>query len=403
VKGLQKMILGIIIILVILGIGLYAFAPHSPATPKQVRDQAELETYLNRLVASGNPPGLSVVVVKDGQMIYNRAFGLSDTPRQMAATPETVYHWWSMTKIPTAIAILQLQEKGLLNLDDSVVQHLPWFEVVYPSAGSQPALAPVITLRHLLQHSSGLPDAIPAIFGWVHSDDAGRNQTELVRKFLPQYNKLKSIPGEKAAYTNWGYLVLGAVIEAVSGQSYESYITENILQPLSMSQTGFVYSPAMAAHEAMGSLPVVHVYTPMLPFLVDTKTLIREWQGQFFWFNRIYIDVTPSTGLIGSAPDVARLMLAYLNGGTLDGASILTPESVALMTNTPPVDQVCGLGWHMGQGPADARYIEHTGGGPGFATLMRLYPEKNLGVALLANGTNLDYAGLANLLASLDW
>jgi CubicO group peptidase (beta-lactamase class C family) len=392
------MILTLIVLVMLICGSLYAFAPHAPATPKQVNNQVELEAYLNRLVASGNPPGFSVVVVKEGQMVYNRAFGYADGPKQIAATPETVYHWWSMTKIPTAIAIMQLQEKGLLSIDDPVVKHLPWFEVVPPSAS-----APAITIRHLLQHSSGLPDAVPAIFGWVHSDDAGRNQTELVRKFLPQYNKLKSIPGEKAAYTNWGYVVLGAVIEAVSGQSYETYITENILQPLGMSRTGFVYSPAMAAHEAVGSLPVVHVYTPMLPFLLDTKALIRERQGQFFWFNRVYIDVTPSTGLIGSAPDVARLMLAYLNGGSLEGASILTPESVALMTNTPPVDKVCGLGWHMGQGPADARYIEHTGGGPGFATLMRLYPEKNLGVALLANGTNLDSAGLANLLASLDW
>jgi D-alanyl-D-alanine carboxypeptidase len=377
---------------------LYTFAPHPPATPKSVKTQAELEAYLNQLVASGSPPGLSVAIVKDGKLVYNRAFGMADGPRGVAATPETVYHWWSMTKIPTAIAILQLQEKGLLKLDDPVIQHLPWFEVIYPTANS-----PAITLRHLLQHSSGLPDVVPAIFGWIHTDEAGRNQTELVRKFLPQYNKLNAVPGVKAAYSNFNYMVLGAVIEAVSGQSYETYIVDNILAPLGMSQTGFAYSPAMSAHEAAGSLPVVHLYTPMLPFLMDTKALIRERENKFFWFNRVYIDVTPSTGLIGSAPDVGRLMLAYLNQGTLDGVSILTPESVALMTNTPPVDGVCGLGWHVGQDPTDARDLEHTGGGPGFATLMRVYPEKGLGVALLANGTALDYAGLADLLAGVNW
>ena len=390
------MFLTIILVLLVLCFGLYAFAPHPPATPKTVKTRAELEVYLNQLVTSGNPPGLSIVVVRDGQMAYNRAFGLADGPRNVAATPETVYHWWSMTKIPTAIAILQLQEKGLLNIDDAVVKHLPWFDVVYPSPDS-----PAISIRNLLQHSSGLPDTIPAMIGWVHSDDAGRNQTELVKKILPKYRTLKSRPGEKAAYSNLNYMLLGVVIEAVTGQSYESYITENILQPLGMSRTAFVYSPGMAEHEAIGTLPVVHFYTPMLPAFLDTSALIRERQGKMFWFKRVYIDTTPSTGLIGPAPDVARFMLAYLNGGTLDGISILKPETVSLMTNTAPLNGV-SLGWLVGQEPSGF-YLEHAGGGPGFATFMRLYPEKGLGVALLANGTDLDRSGLADLLAGMDW
>lgn len=390
------MTLAIVLILFVLGIGLYAFAPHPPATPKAVNDRAELEAYLERLVASGSPPGLSVVVVKDGQMVYNRAFGLADAPRNVAATPETVYHWWSMTKIPTAIAILQLQEKGLLNIEDAAVKYLPWFDVVYPSGDCPP-----ISIRNLLQHSSGLPDTIPAMIGWVHTDDSGRDQTELVKKLLPEYNKLKFKPGEKAAYSNLNYMVLGTVIEAVTGQSYENYVTENILQPLGMSQTAFVYSSTMAEHEAAGTLPVVHFYTPMLPALLDTSALIRERQGKLFWFQRVYIDVTASTGLIGPTPDVARFMMAYLNDGTLDGVSILKPETISLMTNTAPLNGV-SLGWIVGQNPANF-YLEHTGGGPGFATFMRLYPEKDLGIALFANGTDLDYSGLANLLAGLDW
>jgi len=126
-KRFQKMILpivGILLILIILVSGLYAFAPHPPPTPRRVKDIAEMESYLNRLVASGNPPGLSVVVVKDGMLVYNRAFGYADGPRGELATPNTVYHWWSMTKIPTAMAIMQLQEQGNLSLDDAVTQYL---------------------------------------------------------------------------------------------------------------------------------------------------------------------------------------------------------------------------------------------------------------------------------------
>ena len=238
------------------GATLYLAAPHPPRTPERVGDVAELETFLNRLVASGNPPGLSVAVVKDGRLAYERAFGVADGPRGVAATPDTVYHWWSMTKIPTALAVLQLAERGRLSLDAPVTDYLPWFAVDYPSPSG-----PAITVRHLLNHSSGLPDTMPAMIGWVHHDDATRDQTELSKRHLPSYQRLRFEPGSDAAYSNLNYLVLGAVIEATSGQSYESYVVEHLLRPLGMERTDFVYTSALAAHEAAGSLPVVHCTT----------------------------------------------------------------------------------------------------------------------------------------------
>ena len=395
-KGFRKMIQIFIILLTLVGISFYAFAPHPPVTPKQVKDTNELGSYLTRLVSSGNPPGLSVVVVKDGQIVYSNAFGYADQPRNIQATPNTVYHWWSMTKIPTAIAIMQLREQGKVDLDEPVKKYLPWFDVVYPSENS-----PIITIRNLLQHTSGLPDTIPAMVGWVHYDNATRNQTDVVKKHLPEFNTLKFEPGSKAVYSNLNYMVLGAVIESVSRQTYETYITQNILQPLGMSQTSFVYSQVMAQHQAAGTLPVVHFYTPLLPTLLDPRTLVRERQGKLLWMNRVYIDATPSTGLIGSAPDAARLMMAYLNQGSLEGKRILNPESISLLTDTAPID-THGLGWFIG-GSNDNRYIEHAGGGPGFATMMRLYPDRALGIVVLANGTDLDREGLMDLLAGMDW
>ena len=395
-KRFRTVLLGFVIFLLMAILGLYVFAPHAPGTPKQVEDLAELESYLNRLVKSGNPPGLSLVVVKDGNIVYNNAFGLADGPGGVKVGTDTIYHWWSMTKIPTAIAIMQLQEQGELNLDNPVTQYLPWFDVTYPSDTS-----PVITVRHLLQHTSGLPDTIPAMIGWVHYDDATRNQTEIVKKYLPDFKKLKFAPGEKAIYSNFNYMVLGAIIEAVSGQSYETYITENILEPLGMSQTGFVYTPFMGKHEAYGTLPVVHFYTPLLPTLLDTSLLIRERQGKLLWLNRVYIDATPSTGLIGPSTDVARFMLAYLNRGSLNGNQLLQPASISMLTETPPIDGH-GLGWVVGNS-TNALYLEHAGGGPGFATIMRLYPNKGTGFAILANGTDLDRDGLMDLLATMEW
>ena len=168
-----------------------------------------------------------------------------------------------------------------------------------------------------------------------------------------------------------------------------------------MARTSFVYSSEMAEYEAAGSLPVVHFYTPVLPMLLDVNALVSERLGKLLWLNRVYIDATPSTGLIGPSTDVARFMIAYLNQGNLDGNKILRPESVSTLNETAPVDGH-GLGWLIddSQGP---RLIEHAGGGPGFATIMRLYPESNLGIAILSNGTDLDRDGLANLLASMIW
>jgi CubicO group peptidase (beta-lactamase class C family) len=393
---MKKMLISLLVVLLVMSAASYAFAPRVPAVPENVRSKAELENYLKQLVASGNPPGLSVVVVKGDQVVYSKAFGYADGPRQIKATPETVYHWWSMTKIPTAIAVMQLQEQGQLNIDDLVTKHLPWFEVKYPSATSEP-----LTIRHLVQHSSGLPDTVPAMIGWVHYDDVTPNQTEVVKKYLPEFNTLKFEPGTQAIYSNLNYMVLGAVIEAVSGQTYESYIDENILQPLGMTQTSFLYSPSMAEHAAAGSQPVVHFYTPLLPAMLDPRALIRERDGKSLWMNRFYIEATPSTGLIGPASDVAKFMRMYLNDGTLDGESILRPESIAMLTDTTPIE-TRGLGWYINESNGE-RYIDHAGGGAGFATIMRIYPERNLGIAVLANSTDLQRDKLVELIKGLDW
>ena len=393
---MKKMLLSLFVVLFFLSVSLYAFAPHAPATPRQVRDKTELEVYLNRLVASGNPPGVSVVVVRDGAVVYENAFGLADGPRKVKATPETVYHWWSMTKIPTAVAIMQLQEQGKLDLEDVVTKHLPWFDVKYPSSES-----PAITIRNLLQHSAGLPDPIPAMIGWVHYSNGTYNQTEVLKKYMPEFHTLKFEPGTQAVYSNLNYMVLGAVIEAVSGESYEDYITDHILQPLGMSHTSFVYSPAMEGDEAAGTLPVVHMYTPLLPTLLDPGALIRERSGKLLWLNRFSIEATPSTGLIGSAPDVAKFMLMVLNQGTLQGETVLSPGSISLLTDTAPIDGR-GLGWAVGESNGE-RYLEHMGGGAGFATTMRIYPEAGMGIAILANGTDLDRQGLADLLRTIEY
>ena len=408
-------IIGIIVaVLAVLAIVAYfTLVPKPLETPDTVSDLAELEGFLDNLVGynADSPAGLSLVVVKDGEAVYQKGFGLADGPRNIPTTPETVYQYWSISKIPTAIAILQLQEQGLLNIDDPVTDYLPFFEVEYPSASSE-----TITIRHLLNHSSGLSNNVPEIIGWIHYDgDPQWNQTDLIQEKLPKYIKLSYEPGSKGIYTNVGYMVLAAVIEAASGQTYEQYVMEHIVEPLEMNQTGFSYTPSMIAVEAAGAHPSVDLQALMLPIVgVDTGLLIREKQDGIMWFNHVYSDQNGPTGLIGPATDLAHLAMAYLNGGELNGQRILSEETVAMMThdshivpgNTPDYTQFeesfQGLGWVVVP-TGNSFYLTHSGGGPGFSTNMQVYPDRNLGLVIMANGTYLDRDRILDLAASLDW
>jgi CubicO group peptidase (beta-lactamase class C family) len=108
-------------------IGSALFGRKSPKPPQKVNNIAELEAYLNKVVEYGSPPSLSLAVAKDGAIVYSKSFGLADGPSKVDATPETVYHWMSLSKIVTFIAVVQLHERGSLNIHDEVSTHLPFF------------------------------------------------------------------------------------------------------------------------------------------------------------------------------------------------------------------------------------------------------------------------------------
>jgi D-alanyl-D-alanine carboxypeptidase len=370
--------------------------------PEQFKEPAtiaELDAHLNSLVESGSPPGLSLVVVKNGSIIYQKGFGWADEPRKIAATPESVYHWWSLTKVATAIAIFQLQEQGKLQLEDSVRAFLPYFIVHYPSAADKP-----VTIQHLLTHSSGLPDAGWRIITWIHHDgDPPVDQTALVKKVLPDYSTLEFEPGDSTQYSNIGYMVLGAIIEKATGQPYEEYIREHILKPLAMNHTDFVYTENMEAHEAAGSHPLCDPMTPLLAIVAPS--FIREISGKHLWFERVYTDQTPSTGLIGSAADAARLIAAYLNGGELDGQRILSPASISRMTHEGYIKRGTrwqGICWQV-YDDGGQPMLKHSGGGPGFSTEMQLYPDKKLGFVLFTNDVTCETWKIMNTVTKVHW
>jgi CubicO group peptidase (beta-lactamase class C family) len=406
--GVLKTIGIILLAIVVLVTGTALLAPKPPRPPEAAAGLAEVEAYFEELTAFGSPPGLSVVVVKDGEIVYNKAFGLADGPNNVPADPETTYHWWSVTKMFTATAIFQLQDEGKLDIDEPAVKYLPFFDAQYPSTGS-----PAITIRQLLNHSSGLPDNVPAVVGWMHLEgDPRLDQTALLQKELPNYSKLIFEPGTKSQYTNVGYMVLGAIIEQVSGQSYEEYVVEHILQPLKMDHTDFCYTDEIRPQAAVGMHPLMNVQTLFLPPIYGKRlpALVREVKNGNIWLNRICADSDPPTGLIGPAPDLARFVAAHLNGGELEGRRILSQASVASMMLDSYIQggslqtdySTQGLGWEI-CGEGENLCLAHGGGGPGYASALRLYPWRSLGIVMIANGTDLDGEAILDLLAGLDW
>lgn len=386
----MKFLVIVLLCLFLIG-GMLVFISR-PSIPSNPASLSEIETAIIKMVRAKKPPGMSVAVVKDGLIVYRQGFGWADGPNSYPAAPETSYHWWSMTKVPTALGILQLADAGNLALDDPVDKYLPFFQVEIDDVD-----APPITIRQLMRHTSGLADPVPAIVGWVHYDHLILNQTELVQQHLPNYNLLKFAPDSDFSYTNLGYMVLGAVIEAVSKQSYEDYIHSHVLAPLNMTQTGFLYTGETERNIAAGSQQLLHFYTPLLPFFVDTKSLIRERDGGLLWLNPVYVDVTPSTGLIGSVDEAALLVIALL-----ERSDLLTPSShdLLLPSGSNPTERPLGWATFSNSGRL---WVQHSGGGPGFATVMRLYPDENLGIVIMSNNTDLPREELADAFASLEW
>ena len=396
-------------------VGIVALAPRPPPVPESFADAAALDDYLAELVGSGSPPSISVVVIADGATVYEKAVGVRDGPDGLSATPETVYHWYSDTKVVTAIATMQLVDDGLIDLDDPVSEYLPFFDPEYPSPSSDP-----VTIADLLNHSAGLPQNVPDVIGWLLlEDDPPLDQTELVRERLPNYDELQFEPGDRGVYTNVGYYTLAAVIEQVTGQGFEEYVVEDVFDPLGMDNTRFEYTETMVANEAVGGHPLADFSTVFIPVMDPPwpTDYIRDYDDGSVWFERFLFEGNAPSGLIGPAQEKARILAMVLNGGELNGQRVISEQAVTTLLAerhviagaSPEMDEystyddaVHGIGWFV-VSDDNRTFHDHSGGGPGFAAYMRLYAEEDRGIAILANGTNLPYLDLADAIAEIDW
>jgi CubicO group peptidase (beta-lactamase class C family) len=325
------------------------------------REFAVIERFVRQEMAAQRIPGLALGIVRDDRIAYVRGFGKADDSGR-AVTPQTPFIIGSLSKSFTALAIMQLVERGEVELDAPVQRYLPWFRVADEQASGE------ITVRHLLNHTSGLSTKTGRSYqGSGDTSDAALEKA--VRKLHTV--ELTAPVGETHQYSTINYSVLGLIVQTVAGRSYESYVQTEILDPLQMRDS--FTSEAAAEHEGLAS-------------------------GYHYWFGRPRAAHLPynrgliAAGyLISSAEDMTHYLIAQLNGGRYGTASVLSPAGVRELhqpaVRTPKADTSYGMGWFVG--PINGiPAIHHQGETFNFHANAVLVPESSTGVIVLMNAEN---------------
>jgi len=343
-----------------------------------------------RALAGEGVPGVVVLVAGPEGVRAAGAAGLADIAARVPASPGMVCPWFSMTKIVTATAAMRLAERGLLDLDAPIAGHAPVLRQVRPGGW-----ASRITARHLLSHSAGLANPIPV--RWVHpADQPTPDPDTFLRGLLARHRRLRFEPGSRAHYSNLGPLVLAAALTTASGQPFTDLIAAEILRPLAMAATSFSYTPQTRTRAAVGYHPRRSPMRLLLP-----RWAIGEPAGRWISLQPFLVDGPAYGGLVGPVDELARFLQLHLRDGELDGTRILSPQSATAMRqiNVPGHHYDLGLGWFRptSQRNADPPFVEHLGGGVGFFNLIRIYPTRSVGVAVMGNVTKYPIDAVARL------
>ena len=197
-----------------------------------------VERIFHEHVQSAGIVGSSLLVVRDGRVVASASDGLQDLAAKRPVDADTIYHWASITKTFTGIGIMQLRDRGLLSLDDPIVTHVPEFRQIHNPYGDPSQ----VTIRHMMTHSSGLRAPTWPWGGNEPWHPFEPTKWEQLVAMLP-YTQLNFAPGSKYSYSNPGVIFLGRIIEKLSGDDYEVYITKNVLMPLGMHSSFFDRAP----------------------------------------------------------------------------------------------------------------------------------------------------------------
>jgi len=358
------------------------------ARPPSSADVRALERSTARLLRRARIPGLSLGLLSGGRRVLARGFGYRDRARGLPASERTVYGIASMTKSFTALAILRLAEEGALRVGDPVTKHLPGFR----TPGSRTAAR--IQLRHLLTHSSGLPP-LPLIYYasarsmardpaydprvarrvGIDPDHLPIDTYEGVLEYLATTRyRLLGRPGEVFSYSNEGFALLGAVIEAVSGRSYESFLEEEIFRPAGMRSTTFDTGRMRRFPE------VTQLYSPNWRTGRGPLVASDEW-----WEDT---SMRAAGAIRTNVDDLLRYLEIYLREGRVGRERIVTSASLREML-APQMEIEPGFWYGYGMFVRPDYHGHHlafhSGGLKGVASEFAVVPRAGIGGTVLAN------------------
>jgi len=328
-----------------------------------------LDQYFASSLVEWNVPGMAVAIVKDGEIIFSKGYGVRNMETGEPVNGNTLFAIASNSKAFTSAALAILIDEGLLEWGDKVRKHLPWFELYDPYVSEN------MTIRDLLTHRSGLA---------TFSGDLIWYGTGYSRKEVVQRAKyLKPVYGfrEHFGYSNIMYLTAGLIIEKVAGMSWDEFIRERILIPLEMNRT------VSSTNDLTGLSNVSAPHNDL-----DEDIITIDWLN---WDN-----ISPAGGLISSVNDVSQWLLFQLNKGvTKVGDTLIDPERFSEMWAPQTIQYVSsfsenlwpsthfkayGLGWAL-MDYQGSKVIDHGGGYDGFISNTTFVPEQDLGFTILTN------------------
>jgi CubicO group peptidase (beta-lactamase class C family) len=324
-------------------------------------DLQAIDAYVTSQIEAMHIPGIALAVVRGDEIVHVRGFGVAN-PAGQPMTGQTPLILGSISKSFTALAVMQLVEAGKIDLDAPVRRYLPWFRV----GGAPGADDPAITVRQLLNNTSGIPTD-----GGVWDALAGSGDETIEQEVRALGGVAATAPaGTTYQYSNGNYVTLGLLVQTVSGQSYESYVQEHVFAPLRMRRSFVSEGDAMRHGLATG---------------------YRWWFGLPVPASVPYLRGSMPAGfLISSAEDMAQYLVAQLNDGRYGEASVLSPEGIAqlhrpaaLVHPDQPDGAAYGMGWVIRASGEPT--ISHTGDTFNFHSDVTILPARRLGVVVLMN------------------
>jgi len=342
-----------------------------------------IDATVARAMKAFEVPGLALAIVKDGRVVLAKGYGVRKLGDPAPVDARTLFGIASNTKVFTATALGLLVEEGKIAWDAPVVDYLPWFMMYDPYVTRE------LSVRDLLVHRSGLGLGAGDLLWWPEST---YNREQVARRL--RYIKPATSFRSAYAYDNVLYLVAGEVIQAVSGMSWEDFVADRILKKVGMTGSNVRHSAAAeGGNVATPHAKVEGAVRPVAPFTSD--------------------NTNPAGGINSGAEDMAKWMLVRLARGKLaDGTTLYSERTarqietpVTIVPNSAPPAELAALksnfaAYALGLGVREyrgQRVITHTGGLPGYVSIVTLLPERNLGVAILTNAES------TNAFSALTW